>query len=106
MIKKSGGPPETGGPVAVRSFLLKGTLQMQKLQEHSLFVAVVVLTPPFTLYRTPCKKIIIMLQHGQLGPAATAPFSEQILPAFDGQLQIRVAYSWSRDTVLTPNGPL
>jgi hypothetical protein len=40
---------------------------------------------------------------GQLGPAAATPFLEQILPAFDGQLDIRVAYSWSRDTVLTPN---
>jgi hypothetical protein len=53
----------------------------------------------------PVQKIIIML-HGQLGPAAAAPFSEQILPAFDGQLEIRIAYSWSRDTVLTPNAYL
>jgi hypothetical protein len=60
MMKKSGRSPslETGGPVAVRSFqifTLKVTIPTQKLQGHSIFVAVVLLHSPLTLYRTPFK---------------------------------------------------
>lgn len=32
--------------------------------------------------------------HGQLGPVSAAPFSEQILLAFNGQVNIRQAYSY------------
>ena len=44
----------------------------------------------------------IPMPEGQLGPPAPVPFSELILPAFGGQLDIRAAYTWCPATVITP----
>lgn len=60
--------------------------------------------PVYTLL-WPVRNFIDMI-HGQLGPAAAAPFSEQILLAFNGQVDIRAAYTWSRDMVINPSGHL
>lgn len=39
--------------------------------------------------------------HPGLGPAASAPFVENLLPACNGQLDLRAAYTWNRDQVIS-----